>query len=301
MDIKKWIGYTDRPRHWDYTYRDVVLSNLSFGAKSKDMGRIFARNDSFRAIPTFALIPTFGGVATPHTFGQNIPSAMIQIEAAGGDEENSTKLGLDWDHDLYIYRPIDPIKGTFMWHNKVDHIYDRGPGKGCVISNEATLRDETGRPVAKNYTRTVLFAEGGFGGEPVPKSEAVFPDCGPDYIVDEFMDDKTYLIYSIAGGGQAEIHIDEEWCKNVAHQPGIVIQGHLTLGYACRMAIDSVIPGEDGRMSHLYAQFRNPLFPNTNIQFRAWKVESQNKLYFKVVNVDDNDKIILNNGIFEWR
>lgn len=299
MDIKKWIGYEDASKTLEYTYRNVVLCNLAFGAKSDDMMHLFSKHENFKANPAFALVAAFGGDTTPRSVSTGIPSMEIQKEAAGGELEKGVSLGLDWDHDLYIYRPLEAFKGTFMFHNVVDHIYDRGPEKGCVISNAQTLYDEAGRAVAKNYTRTALFAEGGFGGDPLPKNEAVFPDREPDFVVDEFIDDKMYILYTIVGGGQTEIHIDEKWCQEVAHQPGVVIQGHLTLGNACRIAIDQVIPGQDERMRRIYAQFRNPLFPNTNIQFRGWKVD-EGKMYFKVVNVDDHDKVILNNCIFEW-
>lgn len=301
MDIRKWIGFMDSSKRWDYNWKDVVLSNIAAGAKSDDLGRVYSLSEDFRAIPTFALIPAFGGVAKPQSILPGIPSGFIQQEAAGGgDFEDAARLGLDWDHDLYVFRPIEPRKGTFMWFNTVDNIYDRGPGKGCVISNMATLCDETRRPVARNYTRTVLFAEGGFGGDPVPRSEAVFPERAPDVCVDEYIDDKVHLIYGLANGGQAPIHTDEAWCQQKANQPHIVVQGHATFSYACRIAIDAVIPGEDARMTHIYAQFRNPLFPNTHLRFLGWIVGGTKKMYFKVVNTDDNDKVILNNGIFEW-
>ena len=117
MDIKKWIGYEDMGRSMVYTFRDVVLCNLAFGHKGNDLPHLFSKRFDFRANPAFALIPTFAG---DHVIPRNcwpLPSKLIQLEQSGGDPDAPN--GLDWDHDLYIYHPIEPIKGTFLWNNKV--------------------------------------------------------------------------------------------------------------------------------------------------------------------------------------
>ena len=76
------------------------------------------------------------------------------------------------------------------------------------------------------------------------------------------------------------------------------MQGLSSLGFATRMMIKAVIPGEPERMKRIYVQMRNVAFPDTPVQIRAWKTE-ENKAVFKYIDLNTG-KAILDNCEFEW-
>ena len=291
MIVLDYLGMKTEMQSWEYNWKDVSLYGLAVGAGKDELKYTYAYRDDFRALPTFALVPSFmGNFVSPRCLHGKVPGMMLQ---AACDAQ-----GMDWDCELELYRPIDPIKGTFLWDYVLEDIWDRGPGKGVVLSNVMRLYDDVGRPVAKNINRTVMFAEGGFGGKPVPQSEVVFPDREPDFVIDDYVDHSMHMIYNLATNSISEfpIHIDEDFCRNEAHQAGIVVQGHLTLGLACRNLVRIAAGGKDSRVMKITAQFRNPLFPETEVQVQGWIIED-GKIYYRVVD-KTTGKPYLNNGLF---
>lgn len=77
------------------------------------------------------------------------------------------------------------------------------------------------------------------------------------------------------------------------------MMGFCPMGYACRLAIRAVIPGQPERMKRLALQFRSVSFPDTRVQFQGWLVE-EGKLWFRLMNLE-NGKPILERGQFEWQ
>lgn len=289
--VTDFIGSRVETQSWEYTWKDVSLYALAVGAGKNELKYTYAYRDDFRALPTFALLPSFmSNFISPRTHVCRMPGGGIQKYFHAG--------GLDWDDELELFRPIDPVRGTFMWDYVLEDVYDRGPGKGVVLDNVMYLYDDIGRLVAKNHNRTVMFAEGGFGGRPVPGCEAVIPDREPDYSVDDYVDHSMHMIYNLASNSISDfpIHIDEDYCREEAHQPGILVQGHLTMGLAARIAIRVAAGGEDSRVKKITAQFRNPLFPETKVRFEGWKI-SEGRVCYRVVDALSG-KPYLNNGLF---
>ena len=72
----------------------------------------------------------------------------------------------------------------------------------------------------------------------------------------------------------------------------------LTLGLAARIAVRVAAGGDDARVKKITAQFRNPLFPETKVQFQGWKIE-EGKVYYRVID-KETGKPYLNNGLFVY-
>ena len=290
-DIKEWIGYRDHSKCVEYNYKDVVLYAVSVGASKDELNYVWERSDNFQAIPTFAVEPSFCGYHQPRHWMVNHPSMLVQ-ESLGNAE------GLDFSQEFFLYRPFDALKGTFMWHNKINNIYDRGPGKGVLCAVDQPIYDEASRPLGKLVSTTVIFAGGGFGGEKPPKPEAIIPEREPDFIKDEFIPDTNQVVYGVATGTSIPVHNDKAYCQSIG-QKDVVCHGQMIFGYAARMAIEGFIPGEGFRMTHMFTSFRNPTYPNSHIQFRGWKVD-EGKVVFTVIDTDSN-RPLLTNGLFEYK
>jgi ABC-type arginine/histidine transport system permease subunit len=77
------------------------------------------------------------------------------------------------------------------------------------------------------------------------------------------------------------------------------MQGLCSFGFACRMAISLLIPGEPERMTRMAAQMTSVLFPDTPIKLQLWKI-GDGVAYFRLMNLKTN-KAVLNRGVFEWK
>ena len=291
-NISDWIGYIDEPKCIEYNHQDVVLYAVAVGAGKDDLRYVWEKSDDFQAIPTIAAEPSFSGFHQPRGWMLNHPSMIVQ-------ESLDDAEGLDFSQEFFLYRPFDPLKGTLMWRNEINNIYDRGPGKGVLCAVDQPIFDEAGRPLAKLVSTTVVFAGGGFGGDPPPAEHKVtYPDRAPDYVKDEYIPDTNQVVYGICTGTAIPVHNDKAWCQ-ARGMADVVCHGQMVFGYACRIAIDWVIPNEGMRMTHMFTSFRNPTYPNSHIQFQGWKVE-EHKILFKLVDTDTNRDLLIN-GVFEWK
>ena len=290
-NISDWIGYRDHDKYVEYNFKDVVLYAVSVGAGKDELQYIWEKSDDFQAIPTFAVEPSFCGYHQPRSNMLNHPSMMIQ-EALGNVE------GMDFSQEFFLYRPFDPLKGTFIWHNEINNIYDRGPGKGVLCAVEQYIFDEASRHLAKLISTTVVFEGGGFGGESPPKIKYIVPDREPDYIKDEYIPEMNHVIYGVVTGTAIPIHNDRNWCIRQGMKD-VAIHGQVVFGYAARMAIEHFIPGEGFRMTHMFCSFRNPTYPNSHVQFRAWE-EEEGRVIFTLTDIDTNRPLLIN-GLFEYK
>ena len=204
---------------------------------------------------------------------------------------------LNMDHEIIWHRPIDPIKGTFQWQDQIVDVYDRGEGKGAVVKTKIDVRDEAGNLVCTNYSTTFFHEAGGFGGKPMPKSDVVIPEREPDFVVDDYVSEVQNLLYRLTGDTNL-IHVDPEYAKNMKFDQPIV-QGLCSFGFACRMMIGALIPGEPERAARMAAQMSSPLLPGTPVQTQIWKMEA-GKAYFRFVD-QNTGKAVLNRGVFEWK
>lgn len=198
--------------------------------------------------------------------------------------------------EFLYHRPIDPIKGTLLYEDRIEHIYDWGD-KGVVIETRMPVYDEAGRLVCENISSSGYFAGGSFGGSPMPKNLTVMPEREPDLVVKSRFSRTQNLLYRLSGDTNLG-HVDPDVAKSYG-QPGPFMQGLCSYGYACRMAVKALIPGEPERMTRMYGQMRSIAFPGERIELDIWKKE-ENKALFRLVSCETG-KAILDKGEFQWR
>lgn len=283
------VGKKMEPRYMEYNWRDIVLYALAVGAKREDLCYTYEKN--LKAIPTYGTIPYWGTVnVRPHQW-MPLPASML------ADEIIKPKISfLNMDHEIIMYRPIDPIKGTFQYQDQITDVYDRGEGKGAVVKTRVDVRDEAGNLVCTNYSSTFFHEAGGFGGEPMPKSEVVIPDRVPDYEEEDYISPVQNLLYRLTGDTNL-VHVDPEYAQKMGFETAFM-QGLCSFGFSCRMAIGCLIPGQPERMKRMAAQMTSVLFPDTPVKLQVWKIEER-KAYFRFINITTG-KAILDRGVFEW-
>ena len=271
---------------FSYTWRDVILYNLSVGAQQPELEYVYEKG--LKAVPTFGVIPCLAtfGTEDPHTEQPYMPTSKIE-----GMRKEGT---LHMDHKLVVHRPI-PIDGTMTIEKVIRNVYDRGE-KGAKIDVEIVAKDQDGKPVFTNTMGYFNRYAGGFGGEKPPASSVVIPEELPKHTVEDQYPQNAPLLYRLTGD-TFPLHADPEFARKSGFDRPIV-HGLCSLGYACRMLIGVLIPGQPERMTSLEVQFRNVAMPGDRFALQIWEEAGASAL-FRMVRTSDG-KAILDRGRICW-
>jgi len=294
MDPMKFIGTSTGPRKIEYNWRDMALYALAVGAGEKDLQYTFEKN--MKAIPSFGTVPYWNAVNNYPQRPAPYPGAFVVREALEREEGGIVK-GLHMEHTLVMHRPIDPIKGSLVFEDTITNIYDRGEGKGIIVETKVPVYDEAGNLLCENISNTMFFTHGGFGGEAPKKSSVKIPDREPDCSLESVLSPTANMLYRLTGDTN-RVHADPEVAQAEGF-PRPFMQGLCSFGYACRMAIEALIPGEPERMTCISAQMRSICFPGSTLRLDVWK-EEEGRAVFRLVCVEDG-KPVLDRGLFTWK
>mgnify|MGYP001861126984 CR=1 FL=1 len=164
VDLAKLlVGQRMEPRYREYNWRDIALYALAVGAKAEDL--MYTYEKDMKALPSYGTIPYWGAINVRPYQWMPLPASMMANEII-----KPTISFLNMDHELIMYRPIDPIKGTFQYQDRITDVYDRGEGKGAVVKTQLDVRDEAGNLVCVNRS-TTFFHEAGGGRRPAHAQE----------------------------------------------------------------------------------------------------------------------------------
>lgn len=288
------IGKGLGPRRMDYTWRDVSLYALAVGARKDDLTYIYEKAN-MKALPTFGLLPYLNSILMNPVrrcpYAPNELTIDFIAEKLGGKLPNRLHMAME----LFMHKPITPMGGTFLTEDKVENVYDWGE-KGVVGQTQMDVYDLAGNPVCTLKSTHLIAAFGGFGGEPFKSPKVTFPDRDPDFVAVDHINDNQAVLYRLMGDTY-EIHIDTDYAKSYGYKQPFM-QGLGTYGFATRMGIEAIIPGEPERVTHLYAQMRNICYPGQDVKFVGWKVDD-GKVYFRLLSAEG--KTLLDNGVFEYK
>lgn len=294
MDFSKYIGRSVGPQKIEYNWRDIALYALAVGAHEDDL--MYTYEKDMKTIPSFGVVPYWNAVNNYPQRPVPYPASVMVMDDLNR-ELGKRANGLHMEHELILYRPIYPIKGSLVFSDEITGVYDRGPGKGIVVRTKVPVYDEAGNLICENISSTVIFEGGGYGGEHPPKSTVEIPDRDPDYVVDDHMSATQNVLYRLTGDTN-HVHVNPEVAKQ-AGQPRPFMQGLCSFGFACRMGIQAILPGEPERLTHIAAQMRSICFPGADIRFLGWKINN-NAVVFQLVDVETK-KAVLDKGIMEFR
>lgn len=131
----------------------------------------------------------------------------------------------------------------------------------------------------------------------MPKSPVVIPERKPDVEADDYISPVQNLLYRLTGDTNL-VHVDPEYARKMGFESSFM-QGLCSFGFACRMAIAALIPGEPERMTRMAAQMSSVLYPDTPVRLELWHA-GEKQAYFRLMNLKTG-KPVLNRGVFEWK
>jgi hypothetical protein len=166
-------------------------------------------------------------------------------------------------------------------------MYEKAP-EVVAIQTKMNIYNGAGVPICTARSTHAVFAFGGFDGERLPSKTLNYPERVPDYVSIDHISDIQAILYRLLGDTY-DVHINTELAKSYGYE-GPFLQGLCTYGFACRMGIQAVIPGEPERLTRIYAQMRSICYPGQDVKFVGWNMEG--KVYFRLLNAEGKRSLI---------
>ncbi len=269
------VGKKLDPVTRDYTWKDTVLYALGVGAGFSNLEYCYEKN--LKVLPSFSIAAIFD----------------FLTQVAIKTEFNLAGL-LHGEQELIFHNPI-PREGSLKTEGMISHVYDKGD-KGAVIIAESDTWHSNGQKLFTSIITLLARFDGGFGGKDAPKNPVVIPDRKPDREVEDQPGPNQPLLYRLSGDINP-LHVDADFAKMAGFKQPIM-HGLCTHGFACRMLIDTLIPGEPEKARRMACRFSRPLMPGDPIKLQIWK-EKEGLVYWRVINPKTGDTVI-DLGVFEY-
>ncbi|HUL23641.1 MAG TPA: MaoC/PaaZ C-terminal domain-containing protein, partial [Thermodesulfobacteriota bacterium] len=246
------IGKKYGPISFEYTWRDVVLYALSIGAQAEELPFIYENaKGGLRVFPSFSVVMGMDLLIDPFKDLKVDFSRFIHGEQA-----------------IRLHRTIPP-EGKTLIEGEIASIYDKV--KGALIVWRKKVMTEGGDLLAETESGIFYVGEGGFGGHPGPKAEALEPpkEAEPDFAVSYFIPENQAALYRL-NGDLNPLHVDPDFAKRGGFSHPI-LHGLCTYGHAVRAILSKACNGEVGRFKEFKARLSGVVYPGDSLVTEGWK------------------------------
>lgn len=280
-------GLTTEWRTMSYQWRDCALYALAVGAQEP----LYTYEKDQQVLPTFGVTPYWGTVNVTPKFPR--PRAIpVLVEELLQPEASYVNL----DYEFLYHRPIPASKGSLVYRDVLTDLFDRGQGRGMAVRSQVEVFDEGGTLLCTNRCTTLFPTLGGYGGDPMPRKESAIPQRDPDLVAEDHVGPTQHLLYRLTGDTNL-VHVD----RNVATSRGLegpFVHDLCAFGYACRLAIGQLFPGQPARLRRMFAAMKTVLYPDTPVALHLWKLD-EGRAAFRLVNTATG-KAILDRGELDY-
>lgn len=262
-----------------YDARDAILYALGVGlpiaaGESGDLN--FLLEDRLRVLPSFAVT-----LATP------------------GMWPKDPALGIDWVKVLHMahaarFEAPLPAHAEVVSRARITELYDRGADKGAVCVLQRQVRDAGSGTLYCTIDQTIAMrGNGGFGGEPLAKTERPrMPERPCDHSETVRTSPRAALIYRLSGDYNP-LHADFEVARKAGYRQPI-LHGLASYGTACAVIVRAFCDGEPARMKSLDLRFAGVVTPGDELGFSCWKDGGRVLFEVKV-----GDRTVIDQGVSE--
>lgn len=247
------VGKPSQPTRFEYTWKDPVLYALGVGAKRDELDYLYEGKGP-KVLPSFAVVPKFAPM-------------LDRLSNSGGN----LAMVVHGGEQVRIHKPFSP-SGTLVTTATIRGIYDMRKFAQVLVDTES--RDASGERMCTTTSSILFRGEGGFGGEPPPKSgEGIDVPKGkePDFRFEESTSPEQALLYRLSGDLNP-LHADPEFATMVGFPQGPILHGLCTYGYMIRHAAKGAVQGNALRITGFEGQFRKPVWPGDTIATEGWIV-----------------------------
>ncbi len=281
-DVEEALAQEPQELEGSFSDRDSLLYAVAIG-----MGRdpLDAKELEYvcetvgnRVVPTAATVLSRARRAA----GGGAPSLMSKMNFA---------LMLHGEQRLQIHQPIPPAAETLV-SNRTTGVYDKGEGKGALVTSETAVKLSDGSPLFTLGSTLFYRGDGGFGGSsegaPVPHP---IPDREPDAVCEMPGRADQAMVYALCGD-RNPLHRDPDFAKKAGF-PAPILHGLCSYGIACHAVLKTMLDYDQTRMTGFDVRFSSPVFPGETQVVEMW--QDVNVISFRT-RIKERDVISINNG-----
>jgi len=269
------------PTPYTYTDRDVLLYNISLGARRTDLSLTFEGSDAFHVLPTFGIVPTYSSKA-PYSLSDILPNF-------------DKRMLLHGEQYLEIKQFPIPTSATLNTETHLIEVVDKG-NAALVRRGSTTVDATTGEQVFYNESVSFIRGSGGFGGARKPSdrgaatAENATPSRQPDKVVEEKISEEAAALYRLMGD-RNPLHIDPAF-SSVGGFKDPILHGLATFGISGKHVYQAY-----GPFKNIKVRFSGTVLPGQTIVTEMWK-EGAGKVLYRV-KVKESGKICISNAAVE--
>ncbi|RJR48519.1 MAG: hypothetical protein C4576_08165 [Desulfobacteraceae bacterium] len=245
------VGKRLGPVTFNYTWKDVVLYAMGIGAQTDELPFIYEG--------------TPGGLKVYPSYGVVI-SAGLLISTMKSMKVDSSRF-IHGEQGIRLFRSL-PSEGKTYTEGEITHIYDKG--KGAVFLFRTRSCTEDGEPLCESESSFFYLGEGGFGGDPGPKSEPFPSPSGerPIFSISYPIPSNQAALYRL-NGDLNPLHLDPQYAKRGGFDRPI-LHGLCTYGYVTRAILRSLCRGEVSRLREFKGRFSGAVYPGDTLTAEGW-------------------------------
>lgn len=221
--------------------------------------------------PIVAAMPVIAGVMFDPELGANLPRLVH------GEQEH------------VLLAPILPGDSLTV-EGRLASVEAKESGETFTI-----LTTLTGPGGVAAELRSLMFIRGG-AGRGVRTQAAAPPRPAAAFEASMRVAEDQTVRYAEASGDHNPIHLDEEFARNAAGLPGVILHGMCTMAFAAKAVLDGSCGGEPERLRRVGVRFSRPVFPGQVLTTRGW-VEGPGLYGFETVN--ERGDAVIRNGVAE--
>ena len=265
---------------FDYVDRDIILYNLSLGAKRTDLPLVYENHENFQALPSYGVVPWFN-TATPWNMEDLVKNFSPMMLLHGEQYMEVRKY------------PIPTAAKTLTYPKLID-VVDKG-NAAIVVAGYTTKDAQTKEDLFYNESTVFIRGSGGFGGSPKPTvarpkgATAAYkpPQRAPDAVVQETTSEDQAALYRL-NGDRNPLHIDPEFSK-VGGFKTPILHGLCSLGVSGKHVF-----AKYGQYKNLKVRFAGVVLPGQTLKTEMWK--EGNTVLFQTTVVDTGKPAITGAG-----
>lgn len=268
---------------YKFDHRQVILYNLSVGAKSKELKYSYENAEDFQVLPTFGVIPFM-------TSQKNLEFSDIL------DNYNPALL-LHGEHYLKINQQPIPIKGSLKTISKPIAILNKSNNKNALLINSyETIDTKTNKTIFTNegsfFVRNCHSKSGKdeIYGDRVSKFATLSfnaPKSIPPIYEVEFKTSEDQAALYRLNADFNPLHIDPNFAK-AAKFGKPILHGLCFLGISAKLISDKF-----GFYDEIKCRFTGSVYPGETLKIVCWK-DSSNTIIFQTWVVERKSLVISN-------
>ncbi|KAK2739563.1 bifunctional hydroxyacyl-CoA dehydrogenase/enoyl-CoA hydratase fox2 [Myotisia sp. PD_48] len=266
---------------YSYTDKEVLLYNLSLGAKRTQLPLVYENDENFQALPTFGVIPWFNS-KTPWKTGDIVLNFNPMMLLHG-------------EQYLEIRKYPIPTSADLISYPKLIDVVDKG-NAALVVIGHTTKDAKTGEDVFYNESTMFIRQAGGFNGSPKPTAArapgataAYNPPKRPaDIVVEEKTNEDQAALYRL-NGDRNPLHLDPKLSR-VGGFKTPILHGLCTLGISGKHIFQKY-----GAFKNMKVRFAGVVLPGQTLKVEMWK--EGNTVIFQTTVVETGKPAISGAGV----